>query len=332
MAPTDRTGARPSSRPSSQGSGRPATSPAPVAGPLAQASDRPAYTSPLALPADAPVSPVVTPEISAVARMLQRKVPYLKFAFANPYNLSLLIGAVAASVLTMNPLIALVALGGEAIWLLHAPGSERLRHLLWDPRFAELKTVYETQQRAARMQLLSSADRQRVDRLVALKKDMERLANQNPSFTTELLNAELVKTDRLVESFLDMAVTCARYEHYLDSVDLTALDRDRDRWDRAIRDGAADTPQVDIAKKNLAVIMKRFEKVQEIRRYLTVARGQLDLIENSFRLLADQIVTMQSPQELSGQLDELLTGVEAIKQSSADTERLLASMGLSNNA
>ena len=41
---------------------------------------------------------------------------------------------------------------------------------------------------------------------------------------------------------------------------------------------------------------------------------------------------MQSPQELSGQLDELLTGVQAIKDSTADTERLLASMGLSNNA
>lgn len=259
------------------------------------------------------------------------RAPYLRFAFANPYNLSLLGGALAASVLTMNPLIALVALGGEAIWLLHAPGSERLRHLLWDPRFAQLKVAYETQQRAERMRLLSSADGQRVERLAQLKADIERLAAQNPSFTTDLLKAELVKTDRLVESFLDMAVTCARYEHYLGSVDLVVLDKDRDRWDRAVKDGAAGTPQVDIAKKNLAVILKRFEKVQEIRRYLTVARGQLDLIENSFRLLADQIVTMQSPQELSGQLDELLTGVEAIKDSTADTERLLASMGLSNN-
>ena len=63
--------------------------------------------------------------------------------------------------------------------------------------------------------------------------------------------------------------------------------------------------------------------MQEIRRYLDVARGQLDLIENSFQLIADQIVTMQSPQELSGQLDELLDGVESIKQTAADTERML---------
>ena len=57
-----------------------------------------------------------------------------------------------------------------------------------------------------------------------------------------------------------------------------------------------------------------------------MARGQLDLISNSFQLIADQIVTMQSPQELSGQLDELLDGVESVKQTAADTEKLLATI------
>ena len=68
--------------------------------------------------------------------------------------------------------------------------------------------------------------------------------------------------------------------------------------------------------------------MQEIRSYLSVARCQLDLIENSFQLIADQIVTMQSPQELSGQLDELLDGVEAIRQTAQDTEKILSGMGI----
>ena len=67
--------------------------------------------------------------------------------------------------------------------------------------------------------------------------------------------------------------------------------------------------------------------MKEIQRYLGVARGQLDLIENSFQLIADQIVTMQSPQELSGQLNELLDGVESIKQTAVDTEQLLNTIG-----
>jgi len=71
------------------------------------------------------------------------------------------------------------------------------------------------------------------------------------------------------------------------------------------------------------VIQKRVERVHEITRYLGVARAQLDLIENSFQLIADQIVTMQSPNELSGQLDDLLDGVDSIRQTALDTEKLL---------
>ena len=164
--------------------------------------------------------------------------------------------------------------------------------------------------------------------LVERQQEIRQLAAQNPSFTGDLLRGELVKTDKLVDAFLDMAVTCARYEQYLD------YRRRRGRRARArpLGDGAQAPddaePEIDIAQKNLAILGKRLDKVKEIRRYLDVARGQLDLIENTFQLIADQIVTMQSPQELSGQLDELLGGVEAIEQSAADTERMLNSLGI----
>jgi len=40
-------------------------------------------------------------------------------------------------------------------------------------------------------------------------------------------------------------------------------------------------------------------------------------------MLVEQIVTMQSPRELSGQLDELLDGVEAIRETTRDTEKII---------
>jgi len=256
------------------------------------------------------------------------KRPYVKYAFANPYNLSLFFGTLAASLLTLNPLLGLLAIGGETLWLLHAPDSKRLRHLLWDPRFDKLRAEMQRQEREARMDTLGAAERERVDALIAHQHDIRQLAATNPSFTGELLRSELVKTDRLVEAFIDMAITCGRYEEYLESVDLGALDDDRVRWERTIASGAENDPQTDIAKKNLAIILRRLEKMKEIRRYLSVARGQLDLIENSFQLIADQIVTMQSPQQLSTQLDELLDGVESIRQTAIDTEQMLNSMGI----
>src|SRR5688572_32335480 len=38
-------------------------------------------------------------------------------SFANPYNLSLLAGGLAASALTLNPLLAVITLGLEVLWV-----------------------------------------------------------------------------------------------------------------------------------------------------------------------------------------------------------------------
>ena len=251
------------------------------------------------------------------------KPPYLKLAFANPYNLSLFLGGVALSAITLNPIPALVALGAEGLWLLHAPESKALRKFLWDPQYEEMRAAIEQRARAERIRSLDPAEQRRVNALVARQQDIDRLAAQNPSFTGDLLRGELLKTRKLVDAFVDMALTCARYERYLDTVDLNDLDRERQRYEA--RAAANNTPDAerDLAKKNAAVLDKRLEKLRDIRNYLGVARGQLDLIENSFQLIADQIVTMQSPAELSGQLDDLLDGVESIRQTAIDTEKIL---------
>jgi hypothetical protein len=267
---------------------------------------------------------------AVVKEALVERRPYLRFAFNNPYNLALFGGALAAAAVTLNPLLALAAVGLEGIWLLHAPDSKRLRVLLWDPRFEKLKEAMQARERADRLRVLGDVDRLRVASLIATQREIQRLAAQNPSFTGDLLRGELLKTDRLVEAFIDMAVTSARYEQYLESVDLDGLDRERARLEREVRSAGDDEARAGLVRKNLAIILKRLEKMKEIQRYLGVARGQLDLLENSFQLITDQIVTMQSPQELSGQLNELLDGVESIKQTAAETDQLLNALGTGN--
>lgn len=278
------------------------------------------------------VTPLRDDTVAATQAFARQKIyegrSYLKAAFANPYNLSLLAGGLLASALTLNPLIAIVTIGLEVLWVVNAPGSKKLQEWLWDPKFDEEQAAQAQAERAARMQSLGEADRERVVALFSRQEEINRLAALNPSFTGELLRSELTKTDRLVEAFIEMATTCGRYETYLDSIDLAELERDRRRWETIAKSEDGRTSETDIARKNLSVIMKRFDKMKEIHQYLSLARGQLDLIENSFQLIADQIVTMQSPQELTGQLDELLDGVESIKQTAADTERLLNPLGL----
>src|SRR3982750_4785494 len=118
-----------------------------------------------------------------VSNAVFEKRPYLKMAFANPYNLAIVLGGVAASVLTFNPIPAVLALGAEGLWLLHAPESKTLRRLLWDPRFEKIRLVLEAQDRVERMKDLTMQERQRVEGLFGRQQDINRLAAENPSFT-----------------------------------------------------------------------------------------------------------------------------------------------------
>lgn len=269
---------------------------------------------------------------ASIAENVEEKFPdkpsYFKYALANPYNLTLLGGAIVASVLTLNPLIAVAALGVEGLWLLHGSQSRFMQRMLWDPMYEKEKLEFEQRRRMAQVEKLSPGAQQRVLALIDKEKQIQQLSMQNPSFAGEMLRGEITKTHNLVNAFIDLAVTCARYENYLASVDVKQLGSLQQHWEKYIEtgEGKADAIELDIAGKNLAVIKKRIERVSEIRRYLKIAYGQINLIENSFQLLADQIVTMQSPNELSGQLDELLDGVESIKETAQETEQILRTL------
>ncbi len=267
-------------------------------------------------------------ETNNIEEKFPEKPSYFKYTLANPYNLTLLGGAIVASVLTLNPLIAVAALGIEGLWLLHGSQSRFMQRMLWDPIYEKEKLEYEQRRRMAQVEKLSQGGQQRVIALIDKEKEIQQLAAQNPSFAGDMLRSEIVKTHNLVNSFIDLAVTCARYENYLASVDVGQLGQTQTHWQNFIENSQVKTDalELDIAKKNLAIIKKRIERVDEIRRYLKIAYGQINLIENSFQLLADQIVTMQSPNELSGQLDELMDGVESIKETAKETEQILRTL------
>ena len=301
------------------------TSQTPQTPPRTRQSTTPTATPPVTAPSAGKVDARRPDNLAAEEPTRERprtERPYFKMAFANPYNLSLLCGGLAVATLTINPLLAVLTVGLEALWILHAPDSSLLRRLLWDPKFEKLSGALAAAEREQRMQPLERDARARVEALVERQAEIHRLAAQNPSFAGDLLRNELGKTDRLVAAFLDMSLTCQRYEGYLKQVDTDQLNRDRKRYGLIAKAGA-DDQEAQIAQKNIDVTDKRLAKLDEIRHYLQVARGQLDLIENSFQLLVEQIVTMQSPRELSGQLDELLDGVEAIRETTRDTEKII---------
>jgi hypothetical protein len=257
------------------------------------------------------------------------KRPYARYAFSNPYNYALMGGFASAALLTGNWWLGVAGAGMEALWMLFAPDSRLLRKAWFDKRFADEEQARRRAELDAKFRLLPDPEAMRCLALKEKQDQINALAAENPAFTVDLLSGELKKLDDLVRAFVELSVTCARYQQYLESVDGDEIERDLRRYQQiadSAQDQVAQAERRQLAQKNLAVLHKRKDKYGEIRGYLSSARGSLELIENTFRLLADQIVTMRSPTELTGQLDELLDGVEAVRQTARETDRLLQSV------
>lgn len=247
------------------------------------------------------------------------KPPYLKYAFANAYNLGVLGSSFAVAGATNNWWIAAVGLGAEALWLLFAPDSRLLRTFWFDKYHQTQLAKAREEELNAKFALLPPHEAQRCTELQALRDQILVLAKDNPAFTSDLLQSELAKLDQLVISYLDLAASCHRYSLHLRSIDIGGIERDLARYQTTI-DQADDPDKRNVAQKNYAVLLERRDMYSEIANDLQTSRGQLDLIENTFRLLADKIVSMRSPAELSGQLDNLIQGVDSIRNSTRETE------------
>src|SRR5688572_3217375 len=89
-----------------------------------------------------------------VRQKVYEKRSYLKKAFANPYNLSLLAGGLALSAVTLNPLLAIITVGAEILWIVNAPSSKKLQEWLWDPSFDQEEQARLAAARAERLKNL----------------------------------------------------------------------------------------------------------------------------------------------------------------------------------
>lgn len=255
--------------------------------------------------------------------MQPRKPPnYLKAAFFNVYNLSLVLGAAVAAFATGEYVLGAAALGAEALWLLLGPDFKPFRRAV-DRQDREERERADRERVKRLMEALPERDWARAHALDELRREIERDMQVNPSFQAILLQTELDKLSQLHQSFVGLAAACARAETYLSATDLRELEKQVESQrtiERTIKDPAA----AEIARRNAQVLERRLATIQEIQNFLARARGQMNLIENSVRLLRDQVLTMASPDQLGEQLDDLLVGVEAIQASAKENEAILS--------
>lgn len=258
--------------------------------------------------------------------MDEGKPSYLKAAFWNIYNLGLLGGAAAMAAISGDFVLGAAALGVEALWLLFGPDLRPFRRAV-DQAHREARERAERARINKMVDALPEREWARAKALDELRREIERDMQHNPSFQAILLQTELDKLSALHRNFVSLATACVRAETYLSATDPRELTRQieiQHNLEKTLKDEAAQQ----IARKNAQVLEKRMETIKEIQNFLARARGQMNLIENSVRLLRDQALTMASPDQLGEQLDDLLTGVAAIQESAREHEAIFSKISL----
>ncbi len=130
---------------------------------------------------------------------------------------------------------------------------------------------------------------------------------------------ELGKLDGLVEEFADLGLVASRAEAHAATFDFGAMRRSWEMHERQAKAFGPGDARRDIAAKNLEVLRQRRKRWDDLSRTVLVTRGQMELIEQTFRLLADEIMSMASPHELGGRIDELRVAVEAVRETAVET-------------
>ncbi|HLL54182.1 MAG TPA: hypothetical protein VK447_11575 [Myxococcaceae bacterium] len=257
---------------------------------------------------------------------MEERPSYLKAAFLNVYNLGLVGGAVAASAMTGEYVVTALALGAEALWLLFGPDLRPFRRAV-DQAHREEREQADRAKVKKMMESLPEREWARARALDELRREIERDMQQNPTFQAILMQSEVEKLSHLLKSFVSLATACVRAETYLSATDPRDLNKQIDVQKNLVK-SLKDPAAQQIASKNIQVLEKRLETMKEIQNFLARARGQMNLIENTVRLLRDQVLTMASPDQLGEQLDDLLTGVDAIQDSAREHEAIFSKINL----
>lgn len=256
-------------------------------------------------------------------------INYTKEAFLNPWNLTFLIGAMLTAFIVsfggadtswLFETILLFAAAMELLFLGIVPRQERFRRVVRSQRAAE-QAKPPSQKEIYR--LLSKNSQRRYVRLRKLQEDIEVNYRKLSYASQGLLESHLQKLEGLLESYLNLLHQKERYETY--ARDTT--ENDVVSAISALReDMEDDSPRVRAVKeRRMKILGQRLERFKRGRENLEIIEAQMETIEDVFKYIHEQSMTLRNPEEITFQLDMLLSEVEETEASVAEIEEVFSS-------
>ncbi|MEP0547023.1 MAG: hypothetical protein ABJF88_08825 [Rhodothermales bacterium] len=255
--------------------------------------------------------------------MADEPINYTKEAFLTPWNLVFLIMAmVTAFVLTGTGIANFVLLFAAALELLYLgmmPRQERFRRVVRSRKMEE-RNKPPSEKEVFRQ--LSKASQKRYIRFRNIEKAVRENYEKLSYASQGMLESHLKKIDNLLDSYLNMLQQKERYERFSQQATEDEVINAMARLREEMTD---DSPKVQqIKQKRLDILEKRLVKFKKSHENLAVIEAQLETIEDVTKYIHEQSLTMQNPEEISFQLDTLVSEVEETQASIGELEEVFA--------
>jgi hypothetical protein len=247
------------------------------------------------------------------------KVNFIKEALKWQYNWIGLAGAAAFALVSGTGLPLVLAAGLELMYLSLVPQSSRFRRLVRSWKYAEEKRRREVSLSALFHELPPEL-RKRYAELDAVCRDIganyARLSSTSQMFVSQMDE----RLQGLLQAYLRLLSAARQHEEYLNTLDSAQIQREVAQLQRSLD---SESPKVrEINRKRIEILTKRLDKFEKIRENCQVIEAQCSAIEDVLALIRDQSVTLRDPQEVSNQLENLLSDVEQTEETVRQVEAI----------
>lgn len=241
------------------------------------------------------------------------KISYIREALKEPLNVAGLIlagTAAAGSAFFLSEFQSVLIFGGtlvaEAAYLTVVPASIFYKRVVQDRARRQLETT-RRKQRDALIRTFDPREREAVEYLSWMKdqiasnfKKFARLKDEPP---------QIRELQMAWEAFVDLLDEYRRRKNHLRAINRQAVENQLRNAERQLV--YADEVTRPMQQKNVEILRRRLNTHGDIERSVKRVEAQLQMIENFFGLVNDQVVTMPSPEHISSlDFDSLLSSIE----------------------
>ena len=241
----------------------------------------------------------------------ERDLNYTREAFLHPLNLGLLListlSAFFMNDIGITPNIVLsLAFGLELVYLGTIPNSPRFRRSV---KIRKLKERKQSVEDKTKFQELSQKNQKRF----LVLKHLSRMIKQNfeklPYTSQGLLGSINDKIDGLLSNYINLLDIYQKYSDLIHTDTENQLKEKIEQEKQEVQQSESEKLK-NIKSRRLHILSKRLERFVAAREKYDVCETQLETIEDAIRYIYEQSMTMNDPEEIGFQLDNLLAEVE----------------------